>query len=85
MSAGGGHAAGGLDELRLMSLSMGPILEMDSNMQHDDDSQPKRLHWLPESDTDQSEPHEAEHLKSALLCFGQTQATLFFKFTVMFY
>lgn len=26
VSAGGGHAAGGLDELRLMSLSMGPIL-----------------------------------------------------------
>lgn len=38
VSEGGGHAAGGFDELRHMLLSMGPLLEMDSNMQHDDDS-----------------------------------------------
>lgn len=37
VSGGGGHAAGGFDELRPMLLSMGLLLEMDSNMQHDDD------------------------------------------------
>lgn len=45
-------AAGGFDELRLMLLSMGPLLEMDSNMQHDDDdddSQIQTRHWLPDS------------------------------------
>ena len=37
MSGGGGHAAGGFDEPRLVLLSMGPPLEMDSDMRHDDD------------------------------------------------
>lgn len=37
MSAGGGHDVGSLDELRLvLLLSVGPILKMDSNMQHGD-------------------------------------------------
>lgn len=58
VSGGGGHAAGGFDELRPKLLSMGPILEMDSNMQHDDDSQIQRLYWLPESDTNQSGPEQ---------------------------
>jgi len=49
-----GHAAEGFDELRPMLLSMGPLLEMDSNMQHDDGSQIQPLYWSPESDTDQS-------------------------------
>lgn len=31
-SEGGGHAAGVFDELRPMLLSIGPLLEMDSNM-----------------------------------------------------
>lgn len=39
MSGVDGHAAGGFDELWLMLLSIGSLLEMDSNMQHDDDSQ----------------------------------------------
>lgn len=39
MSGGGGCAAGGFDELWLVLLSVGSLLEMDSNMQHDDDSQ----------------------------------------------
>jgi len=55
-SGGGEHAAGGFDELRLMLLSMGPLLEMDSNMQHDDDSQIQRHYWLPESNMNQSRP-----------------------------
>lgn len=58
VSGGGGHAAGGFDELRPMLLSMEPLLEMDSNMQRDDDSQPQRLYWLPESDTSQPEQFE---------------------------
>lgn len=59
VSGVGGHAAGGFDELWPMLLSMGPILEMDSNMQReDDDSQLQRLDWLPESDTNQSKPGE---------------------------
>lgn len=33
VSAAGGHAVWGLDGLRLMILSMAPLLEMDSNMQ----------------------------------------------------
>lgn len=36
MSGGGGHAVGGFDELWLTVLR-GSLLEMDSNMQHDDD------------------------------------------------
>lgn len=58
VSGGGGHAAGGFDELRPMLLSMEPLLEMDSNMQRDDDSQTQRLYWLPESDTSQPEQFE---------------------------
>lgn len=46
VSGGGGRAAGGCDELRPMLLSMGPLLEMDSDMQHDDDAQAQRLDWL---------------------------------------
>lgn len=38
VSGGGGHAAGLFDELWHMILSMGPLLEMDGNMQHDDES-----------------------------------------------
>lgn len=55
VSAGGGHAAGPLDELWPMLLSMGAILKMDSNMQDgDDDSRLQRFDWLPESDMNQS-------------------------------
>lgn len=62
---GGGHAAGSFDELRLMLLSMGPILEMDSNMQYDDDdSQIQRPYWLPETDMNQSKPEQTERRKS---------------------
>lgn len=38
-AGGGGQAVGGFDELWLTLLSMGPLLEMDSNMQRDDDSE----------------------------------------------
>lgn len=37
MSGGGRCAAGDLDGLWPVLLSMGPLLEMDSNMHHDDD------------------------------------------------
>lgn len=39
VSGGGEYAAGGFEELWLMLLSVGSLLETDSNMQHDDDSQ----------------------------------------------
>lgn len=42
-SGGDGHAAGGFDEPRPALLSMGPLLKMDSNMQHDDDSDTEML------------------------------------------
>lgn len=49
---GGGHDAGGFDELRpVLLLSFGPILKMDSNMQHDDVSWLQHIYWLPELDT----------------------------------
>lgn len=56
VSGVGGHAAGGFDELRLMLLSMGPLLEMDSNMQRDDGSQIQQHYWPLESDVNQSKP-----------------------------
>lgn len=46
-SGGGGHDVRGFDELWPLLLSMGPILKMDSSMQHDDDSGPQRVYWLP--------------------------------------
>lgn len=62
MSGAGGHAAGGCDEMRPMLLSLGPVLEKYTNMQHDDDddddSQLQRLDWLTESQTGQSKPEE---------------------------
>lgn len=47
MSGGGGHDVGGFDELRpVLLLSIGPILKMDSNMQHDDVSWLQHIYWL---------------------------------------
>lgn len=63
-SEGGGHAAGVFDELRPMLLSIGPLLEMDSNMQHDDDSQLQRHYWMSESDTSQSKTEQQSNLLS---------------------
>lgn len=52
VSGGGGHDVGGFDELRpVLLLSVGPILKMDSNMQHDDASWPQQSYWLTEVDT----------------------------------
>lgn len=70
VSGGGGHAAGGFDELRLMLLSIGLLLEMDSNMQHDDDSQPQHLYWLPDTDMNQSKPGQTTQLESYSVIFG---------------
>lgn len=63
MSGGGGHTAGAFDELRPMLLSMGPLLEMDSNMQHDD-SQLQRHDWLSESDASQSRTEQQSDVLS---------------------
>lgn len=60
VSGGEGHDVGGFDELRPMLLSVGPILKMDSNMQHGDDSQLQRVYWLPESDRNQSQPEQGD-------------------------
>lgn len=72
MSAGGGHDAGGFDELRPALLSMGPILKMDSNMMMMRRKllKLKRYYWLLVSDSNQSEPQQGEITQISSVMFG---------------
>lgn len=72
VSAGGGHDAGGFDELWPALLSMGPILKMDSNMMMMMMKllKLKRYYWLLASDSNQSEPQQDEISPISSVMFG---------------
>lgn len=71
VSAGGGHDAGGFDELRPALLSMGPILKMDSNMvMMMKLLKLKRCYWLLVSHSNQSEPQQGEITHISSVMFG---------------